>query len=104
MARQFDRLRACCRLARDAITKRISFARVRRHRLPRIAEQVFDGLPIRRRQVRKRQLAATLEMRAAETGKAPDPLNLQTIHAFGPSRQWLLAAPAEGYSPTCFHP
>jgi hypothetical protein len=102
MARQFDRLRARCRLARDAITKRISFARVRRYRLPRIAEQVFDGLPIRRRQIRKRQLAATLEMRAAETGKAPDPLNLQTIHAFGPSRQWLRRQ--RGYSPTCFHP
>jgi hypothetical protein len=54
IARHFDRLRARCRLARDAITKRISFARMRRHRLPRIAEQVFDGLPIRRRQVRKR--------------------------------------------------
>jgi hypothetical protein len=29
IARHFDRLRARCRLARDAITKRISFARVR---------------------------------------------------------------------------
>src|SRR5262249_5945594 len=81
-AGHFYRLRARRSLAGDAIAKRICFPRVRRHCLLRILEQVFDGLVVRRRQIRNCQLAPALEMSATETGKAPNLFDLQAIHAF----------------------
>src|SRR5215471_17604109 len=71
----FDRLRACRRVAHDAVTEHIPRTSRFLHNLLRMVEQVVDGLSVGWRQVRNRHLAAALNMGAAETGQAPDAFN-----------------------------